>query len=572
MPPVPVLVWVAAVVAGPQVLQSTDISGMNIPPIRGAYMIQYRNNLIGKHYKTIMQTLAFHAHDICTPEQFRLVKAGADLGARVWVSVIDNMEDYIAQLKIAIANLLDAWDAVEPLRILVKIKLHLLPHLPDDIRRFGPAVRLSTETQEGYNAVFRMCSVNGNNQAPSRDIATKFSSMNNIKHALCGGFWESDASRRQRELDPSSPREWVEPGDAVKRMLHDDPVFQRHLGWVSHSPPVSGTVRLHSTEKVPAIRWDTTATSSHWKGPSEPAAESVWRSGLSVTTKTGDRVKVRGWVFAREGKSLALGRIAEIIASASRSFVLLERFVCTKGRHPDLDWPVVRRPSGTEIVEDAVTSFFIVPGTQLEFACSVQHDCNAGRCKAAVAGKERQEREETPRDISLIKHIDDDKFVLNMGSTHNFVELTRALPPELTRLELFHSDRLEFHTEMATKAKVARTSARARAAEKRRETAARRKKQAETAAAAAMEAENDAERANELATGTGLGAEEGDEDDELEGDLVEQALGESDDEEGSDAAEGDDDDDGDYIPKGTGKKRGRREQGGSRGRKKKHID
>jgi hypothetical protein len=115
-------------------LQSTDISGLTVPPIRAGYMIQYKNNLIGKHFKTIMQALAFHIHDISTPEQFALVKAAGELGARLWVPEIDNMDDYLQQLNIAVANVLDAFDAVDPLRILTKIKLHLLAHIPDDVR------------------------------------------------------------------------------------------------------------------------------------------------------------------------------------------------------------------------------------------------------------------------------------------------------------------------------------------------------------------------------------------------------------------------------------------------------
>ncbi|KAF7333555.1 FAD-binding-3 domain-containing protein [Mycena sanguinolenta] len=123
-------------------------------PIRAGYIIQYKNNLIGKHFKTLMQVLIFHVHKICTPEQFTLVKAASDLGARLWVPEIDDMDYYLEQLKIAVANLLDTFDTVDPLRILVKIKLHLLAHLPDDIQRFGPAIWFVTEIYEAYNGVF----------------------------------------------------------------------------------------------------------------------------------------------------------------------------------------------------------------------------------------------------------------------------------------------------------------------------------------------------------------------------------------------------------------------------------
>ncbi|KAF7294511.1 hypothetical protein MKEN_01443800 [Mycena kentingensis (nom. inval.)] len=527
-------------------LQSTDIAGMNIPAVRGAYMLQYRNNLIGKHYKTIMQALTFHIHDISTPEHFQLVKAAADLGARVWVPVIDDMESYISQLNIAVANLLDAWDAVEPLRILVKIKLHLLPHLPDDIRRLGPAIGFATETHEAHNSVVRACNVNGNNQAPSRDIATKIAGMNNVKHVLCGGWWESAASRGRREKDTNAPREWLQPGDAVTRILRDDPVFQRHLGWVSHSQPVAGVVRFQSTARNPPIPWANTSTSKYWTGPNEPPQTTIWRPALSVTTKTGDVVKVRSWVFVKEDTNWVLGRVAEIVSCTGRVLVLLQRFVHTKQRHPDFDWPVVRPPAGQEITEENLTSFLVVSGALLEFECSVQHDCRRGHCKPAVAGKEQQEREDTTRDISLIKHTDDDHFILNMGSLHNFVQLTRALPPELSKLSYHQTDRLTFHAEMAGKAKTARSSARARAAEKRKATAARRKAEAAKAADEAGVAQEEAERAGCLVDG------EQESDDELDEAVAADDESDTGEEEAEDEGQ---DDDEEYLPSAKGQKR-----------------
>ena len=55
-------------------------------------------------------------------------------------------------LSILIQNVLDAYGDVDPLRILDKVKLHLLSHLPDDIPRFGPAIRSITEIFESLPA------------------------------------------------------------------------------------------------------------------------------------------------------------------------------------------------------------------------------------------------------------------------------------------------------------------------------------------------------------------------------------------------------------------------------------
>ena len=62
-------------------LQSTDIDGLTAPPIRASYIMQYRNGLIGKHFKTLMQTMVFHVHGIASPNQFTLIKAIGSMGA-----------------------------------------------------------------------------------------------------------------------------------------------------------------------------------------------------------------------------------------------------------------------------------------------------------------------------------------------------------------------------------------------------------------------------------------------------------------------------------------------------------
>lgn len=78
-----------------QRLQGTNINGLSIPPMRAAYMSQYRNGLIGKHFKSLMQTMAFHVHGLVTPAQFELVKAAGCLGALLWYHEIPDMRLYL---------------------------------------------------------------------------------------------------------------------------------------------------------------------------------------------------------------------------------------------------------------------------------------------------------------------------------------------------------------------------------------------------------------------------------------------------------------------------------------------
>ena len=86
-------------------LQSTDLDGLTVPPLRAGYMIQYRNGLIGKHFKTLMQTMAFHVHGLVTDEEFELIKAVGDLGALLWVHEIDDMDKYLVSRSSTVSEL-----------------------------------------------------------------------------------------------------------------------------------------------------------------------------------------------------------------------------------------------------------------------------------------------------------------------------------------------------------------------------------------------------------------------------------------------------------------------------------
>ncbi|KAJ7078983.1 hypothetical protein C8R43DRAFT_1092894 [Mycena crocata] len=430
-------------------LQSTDLGGVTVPPICAAYMMtQYRNNLIGKHFKTLMQILPFHISDISTPEQFTLIKAVGELGARLWVPEIDNMDEYLAQIEIAVANLLDAFDAVDPLQILTKIKLHLLSHMVDDVHRFGPLIRSSTEIYRAFNGVFRLCSVYSNHLAPSRDISRKFALMSRIKHFLSGGYWWDSRSER-----------WVQAGHTVQAILQTDRTVQRHLGWVSPATVTPGTVERKPL-KYSAIQWQQSAEFTHWNvaGGTPPQPQSLWRFGRSLSAQSGDTVATGSWVAAKDHQGQTVfGCIKELLTADKTVFVTLEQF----------------------------------------FVISVQHDCWIGHCEAAVAGKEQQEREDTSRDRELIKHTDDDHFILNMSALHNFTKLCRALPKALTELTLLVLDRNEFHKKAAREARAGRETRRKKTAAKHRQNAEAKKKQAEEADRAAREAEDleDSDRA-----------------------------------------------------------------------------
>ncbi len=97
-----------------------------------------------------------------------------------------------ADVKVAATNVLDMFAKRDPSKIISKIKLHLLAHLLEDIRSFGPLVSVATEISEAFNAVFRYCLILSNHLAPSRDIAVQLANQEGLKHHLIGGWWPLD--------------------------------------------------------------------------------------------------------------------------------------------------------------------------------------------------------------------------------------------------------------------------------------------------------------------------------------------------------------------------------------------
>lgn len=199
-----------------------------------------------------------------------------------------------------IDNLLDAFATLDPTKILIKLKLHILVHMIQDIRRRGPGVRFSTEVFECFNAIFRLCSVLSNHQAPSRDIAAKFADLDRVKHILSGGYWFQDAA-------------WVRAGKDVHRILRKTPIIQKHLGWAPPPFWIPGLVRAVAQKKQGKMA-ALTADETMLNGASNPCSVTInpsalWTKGENVAAVSGDRGTIGSWaVFRLNNVSFAIAK------------------------------------------------------------------------------------------------------------------------------------------------------------------------------------------------------------------------------------------------------------------------
>jgi hypothetical protein len=87
-------------------LQSSNIDGLDIDPLRADYFLQYSNNLIGRHFKSLMQLMVFHVHGLVSNELYALTKAVGFLGAMLWCAEINDLELYLVHIYSALVLLI----------------------------------------------------------------------------------------------------------------------------------------------------------------------------------------------------------------------------------------------------------------------------------------------------------------------------------------------------------------------------------------------------------------------------------------------------------------------------------
>ncbi|KAJ6602592.1 hypothetical protein DFH09DRAFT_1068977 [Mycena vulgaris] len=419
-------------------LQSSSTNGLNLSSVRDRYIVKYKNGLIGKHFKILQQLGAFHLHeDLCGKNLFDLWKASGKLRALLWFPEIRNREQYLIDVQVCIDNVLDIWAVIDPARIMTKYKLHVLPHLPDDILRFGPPILYATEGFEGWNSVFRLCSILSNHQAPSHNIGITLADMEQFKHQVSGGWWR-----------PSGSQEYVQAGHEVNSFLDNNKELQRRLGWMDKSKP----------------------------NPDGRGEGKVWTTCKYVISQAGDVCTNDSFVFfkCKDTDNVLTGCISLIVIPVTattahhQAIVVIRQFVVSATRDVRLNMPVLSPTAEIKLAQPGDILFFF----------NAQHDCYGLKCQA-VTGAENiiQERNITGRTQTAVQHKPTEIYHINMHTLHNAHLLRDILPRSLTAPISYFLDRDAKHDKFSTQIRVSGPAKCAATAKKSKETR-KKKKQA----------------------------------------------------------------------------------------------
>ncbi|KAG6888271.1 hypothetical protein C0992_009086 [Termitomyces sp. T32_za158] len=198
-------------------LSSFDTSGLNISPLSGPTLVTYAGSLTGRDFRVIAQVAPFVLYDLLEKDLLDCWNALGVLIPLVWQPKIDNVNEYIAFMKSAIDAFLDCTCRVTP-RWFNKPKFHIILHLPDHVRRFGPAILFATEGFESFNAIIRSASIHSNRHAPSQDIAQQMAKGSRIRHLLSGGKFLMNRLKEPAEGRDNSLMHWMERSNDMQSL------------------------------------------------------------------------------------------------------------------------------------------------------------------------------------------------------------------------------------------------------------------------------------------------------------------------------------------------------------------
>ncbi|KAJ6469227.1 hypothetical protein DFH09DRAFT_1294525 [Mycena vulgaris] len=431
-------------------LNSLMEEGLNVPKIQADYMCQYKGGLIGKHFKTLSQVMAFAVHGLVPEDVLEAWLILGRLTVLLWHTEIEDVTAYTTELETCINDFINITCKCSPSILISKPKFHFLLHLPFFIRRFGPAVLFSTERYEAYNAVFRDCSIYSNRLTPSRDIAWSFAGIDRVKHIATGG-WRRDSQTQQ----------WVCANPQVMRHILEHPEFAAMIGAITYYPAARKR-RCEAAE--PNLTWNISLAGRALSSRFPNGTSDLYTAGLGVVTCTGDKVLIgQNVIIRQEGgpySPLSFATIREILVpvpfSAAGVRITVQLFAVDPALHPELHMPLVTRSQQHVVLLREVWLSFVAyfvfcsfSAQDLESAVNLQHDCHRGKCGPYGFTPVIQERERTSKTNPAIHHTDDNNFIVNTASLHNYHQISAATPAPLRTHSFSINDQVALRTSAA---------------------------------------------------------------------------------------------------------------------------
>ncbi|OAV89965.1 hypothetical protein PTTG_28472 [Puccinia triticina 1-1 BBBD Race 1] len=275
-----------------------------------------------------------------------------------------------------------------------KPKFHHLLHLPESIRRYGPASLFATEKFESFNGVIRNASIHSNRLSPSRDIATSFNNYNIIRLLLSGAILFDHEHQRYFQASPE-----------IRALFENNQFIQKAMGYNSHwfgCGQLKPTIHGHRGERkagelvpAPLLRNFPTLLITRVNAVRVDEKEII-RDGTFVLVQ--ERECPHGIIFCFES-------IWEV--GNNQFYAKIQRCIKT-GTQPENNMTILVKQ----------LEFQYVPAQRIICTINVQHNCFAAQCHVRHKFVPLTGRQEGGSHINYIDHTPMNSYPLNAVSHH----------------------------------------------------------------------------------------------------------------------------------------------------------
>ncbi|KAH9820635.1 hypothetical protein DFH28DRAFT_1218091 [Melampsora americana] len=336
--------------------KSFDPKGLNIPPIQPKTMTHHYQSLVGKDFRTVLQTVPFVLFPHFSQARRHLI---------YWTAQWTN-----------------------------KPKFHMLIHLVESIDRFGPLLLCATETFESFNGILRWASVRSNRHNPGLQIATTFMYSRLLRLLFSGAsFWDYKKNCR------------ATAGKEVVKLFSNNPWIQKDLGynskWKTKGNIVMKEISEDPRSPAPQILKDN-------------FPEHVWSPGKELYLASRQRIPLNTFVLvdlpSDTGPRLAFVQSLWKGRYEDRTKMLSELKICKLS--PVIDEFYGFR--GTSIT----TEVLWVPVESIRCVINVQHNCHLAKCQMQTSPA-RHDGQLPIKAPYQIKHNDMNAYIINSGALYS---------------------------------------------------------------------------------------------------------------------------------------------------------
>ncbi|EFP79898.2 uncharacterized protein PGTG_05123 [Puccinia graminis f. sp. tritici CRL 75-36-700-3] len=385
----------------PQLIASWDsfnVQSLELGQIQGKYFVKHYKSLVGKHFRIVLQLAPFVLFQFMTAEQRDLWTALCQLAPLVFQTSIADMVVYLKTLQDQLDHFMHLLIQMSA-QWVNKPKFHMLLHLPDSIRRFGPASLVATEKFESFNGILRNASVHSNCHCPGRDLAISFANYECMRALASGAKLFHHIDNRYFYASPQVTNMFKDPM-IQKSMGLNEKLLNKYTGITATY--LSKKAEQMAPHPVPPHLMQA------YPGQTFKFVKSLTVDSKKILTRN-TFVQVKSSDLSTTKRIGRINNIWNVQSNTGSGYIICLTWFKLMGIS---DFYQLRSISSTHVLADVFPH-------EIEATLNVQHNCHEGGCGFKKRERNISDYQEGDPGLSYeTMHNNHNSFILNSTSFH----------------------------------------------------------------------------------------------------------------------------------------------------------